>query len=199
MTTSNFSSNFVGSHYETATEIVNAIYARLMRQTPSVLLAGKHSGKRVLGSIVSHYLRSVPQLYIGEQAERFSDYAEGQQGFVHYTDLQSINDRVLPTTIVIADGLLHWDTDGYIFDTLLELTNTVVVMDYKPTLDWHWIDECPEFVIGPYASWELNPKLDELELRKRMAQASAEDRQRFNIECAACNNINWRTYCRAWS
>lgn len=161
------------------------------------------SGKSTICVKISQTLQNTPQLYVGNSITGLSGYAIDSSDYAHPIELplaegredDAMWQRVTPYTLVFIDDMFNMPDAEHLYSRIVSKTPYVIgTGQIDPYNNEHWpIGKYLGDLIGPYATWEMNPLIDQDIARSSRSTWSLADRQKFNKEtCAAVNADNWK-------
>lgn len=195
--------------------IYHRLIKRLTEGQPTLLWVGRQSGASTICAEVSRAaaLEGLPQLFVGNNMEGMEGFACSPEDYVHPAELPvvidpesssiwdtedgwSVWDNITPYTIVFVDGLFSMANPFQLYNKIVARTAHVIAWGQIDSYadDWY-VGQYMSDLIGPYASWEMNPLLSEETLRKERGNRPA-DIRRFNIDTVAVSNMENLKY---WS
>jgi hypothetical protein len=171
------------------------IIFRISDGRPSMLWAGMQAGKSVVCREVSRTIGdNMPQIVIGYGPESFGGFHVTENEYLHPAELTLTTDReedvawssITPHTVVFIDDLFNIPDAEQLYNRICNITPHVVAMGQVGDSGFP-ISRYLTHVIGPYASWEMNPLLegDIMRRDRDRRHPTKQDRARFNNDMAA--------------
>ncbi len=180
---------------------------RISDSKPSILWAGMMAGKTTICSELSRAMKNTPQIYVGNNMVGMESFHCLPDDYAHPYELPLADGReedgmwarITPYTIVFIDDLFNIPDAEHLYARVVARTPHVIAMGqidpYNPD---HWpIGKYLSDIIGPYATWEMNPLIDYETLRKSQATRTLKGRRKFNRDtCAAVSMEAWKYWSR---
>lgn len=182
-------------------DVFNAVLKNLMIAKPSIVWAGRQSGKSVICERVSHAMENMHQVAIGYSLENFEHFLVDDTTFIHPIELpveMGYEDSfkwglITPITVVFIDDIFNLPMAEELFNQICRRTPHVVAMGHTSNLSWNIQNYLPN-IIGPYSSWELNPYLSDEALRRERPRGK-KNHKKFNNDLVACiETANWKEW-----
>lgn len=174
-------------------EAFDTIKNRIEAGKPSIIWAGKESGKTLISKRISQWFDGMEQIGIGYSPELFDEFLIDSDSYYHPAELpltyNLFDDEaelgwysMTPNTIVFIDNLFNIPEAEKFYKAVTSITPHVVAMgtSIKDAPAWP-VSEYLDHYIGPYATWEMNPYFDKEKLREDRPKSKAA-RRKFNKE-----------------
>jgi hypothetical protein len=170
---------------------------------PTILWAGRQSGKTEVCRRVSHMFEAAPQIAIGYSPGQFEGFLIEEHNCFHPAEvvlefgyeLERIWETVTPGTIVFIDNLFELPFCEELFNSIANVTPHIVAMSSHGIEDAGIsVNKYVNHIFGPYATWEMNPLMDADSLRSGTKNAG--ERRKLNDELVACVNTKhtWKDW-----
>lgn len=198
-------------------QVLKKLMTRVSESKPSIIWAGRQSGVSTICAEVSQILRNTPQIFVSNNMEGLAGFHCSGDAYAHPMELplaagreeDNMWSRITPYTVVFVDGLFNMPDPEHLYARLVSITPHVIAWGQIDPYENSWpTGKYLSDLIGPYASWELNPLLDMESMRvERMntlrnhrkfdSARVKEYRRHFNKECAAAvNSDDWKFWSR---
>jgi hypothetical protein len=177
----------------------NKVIYRLGEGEPSIIWAGRQAGKTEICRRVSHAFEAAHQVGISYSPEHFEDFLIEDYDHFHPAEvtlefgaeLEPIWEALTPQTVVFIDNLFELPFAEELFYRIAHVTPHIVAMTSIGIEDSGWdVSKTIAYMIGPYATWEMNPMMDQEALRESRSMTPG-DRRKFNDELLACVNTKY--------
>jgi hypothetical protein len=184
--------SYIGSLFSQQLVVYNQILQRVTTGRPTILWAGRQAGVSYICRVLSSVLESMPQIGIGLDHDEFDGFLFDVENFFHPLELplrfedncSAVWDKITPVTLVFIDDLFSMPGSEELYNRVLSITPHVIASGQMDSADWN-VSNYVDHIIGPYATWELNPLLDQTTLRSSRP-VGLNNKHTYNKEVTAC-------------